>query len=867
MPYNKDFYGENGMRVFTGSNLSGYTRYVQGMRCANFNNANSPNETSGRLATAAAQGITEVGAMPDLSICTHGIAAVGQWNTLWDSGAFDYVGRPGDNMYKPDKGPTMPVSWIFHQLNDMSYSQGYCARRTSLENVFWGPDKVDPRDGLSAQMITEMDFKGIIAIPLIQVSSNTVQSERDAYGRYVLNNSWRPCYWLSLDEYVNGSYTGSDDQTYYWWDQYQMVHGVGYIVFRTNLADNDNQWTILDPYYDWIHNNVSAFPLEMGKWSCDASATQPSDGSIKTTGIDFCSPVVTANGITIRIKYDMDADRRSHSYSTSPIGGNIPMILGGTVNNSGMRQRSGSEGFFDGVSFVHGFSHLNTVMIASGVDNQFYIWDDRPTSKTEFVNAVHTMMSYLCIPFADDLDLIDTTRPKYIGILDDAGIATGRYEVIENIDDYVQLASDDFINDNTYDPTYDPTRDIDDPYVFPSNPSTGYAAFERVYALTRSDVDDLNEWLQDCTKYSLHPPEGTTDPEKLLEDYKNAAYGEAPINGIVSLMVFPTISLPLILGSTGRHWIHVGTLLTNDIMGMSIEGMHTVQGYKISSETGLFVFNRGTMSIPWPPYFNDFRDYAPYTSAELVVPFHGSVQLDPADWLGHTIDVAFIVDFRTGASTALICRDGVPILSLDGNLGIQIPLHATDAANAINTVISNAFQVRSAELQKQTAIADAITGTIAGATSSAAGVRKVAANLDANAASMGAGLIAAGTPLVSAATKGIQGIRSADLNLSKAKQEMNHIPVTRMSVGSASTTVSFGAERYLRLNIHRPKMAPGYNPEIYGHTVGFACNMFGNVSDFHGYTECGDIDCSGIAGATEEEKNMIHDAMVSGTYL
>lgn len=672
MAVNKQFYGENGMRVFTGSNLSNYTRYVQGMRCANFNDASSPNETSGRLTTAAAQGITEVGAMPDLSICTHGIAAGGQWNTLWDSGGFDNVGRPGDNMYKPNKGPTMPVSWLFHQLNDMSYSQGYCSRRITLDNVFWGPNKVEPRDGLSAQMITEMDFKGIIAIPIVQVSNNAVQSERDTYGRYVLDGSWKTSYWLSLDEYVNGSYTGGDSQTYYWWDQYPMVHGIGYIVYRTNLVDNNNQWTIISPTYDWVRNNVTAFPLEMGRWSCDASLTLPSDGSIKTTGIDFCSPVQAANGITVRIKYDLDAERRSQNYSFSPTGGNIPLILGGSVNNSGFRQRNGFGDFYEGVSFVRGFSHLNTIAIAN-TDNQFYIWDDKPTSKDDFVEAVHTMMSYLCIPFADDLDLIDTTRPKYIGILDDNNLATGRYEIIENLDDYVQLATDDFIDNTTYDPTYKP----DDPYADAAQSQIpldktdvwnwtantqlvgyAYARSANVYLCSPDMVGTIRYKISQLPSANS---ETSTFPYFNPEKWANIC-GTSIFDSVLSVKCIPIRGLD--------QWTAVGNEITSQTLIPDVAAINGISIFKPLLTTT--TLDMGSIDLKITQGWE-----LEYTNFEIFLPYAGSypIQIDSPS----ALHLYCNVDIITGDIQYYLVQDGNVIFSTGGNCGIDMPFNLAQA--------------------------------------------------------------------------------------------------------------------------------------------------------------------------------------------
>lgn len=886
-----------------GAPSSWYTisRTFNTLKIANFT-SNAASLNNARIAYAMQAGSIQAGTLLDSSVCTHSIPTTlsgHEWNTMFDVGGINVKGGPDNCIIAKHFGNSPGIMYRVNSRSSGSAATSL-AQYINSEQSFNSPiaNVFDNWDVYRFCPVTQIDFKRFVFAIVLQVCRD-FETAPDSEGikRRTDSTSVPESIMIDLQTWLSDM-KYSSTETFH--DHYPHICSVHLIPMYQMYGGDTPVW---NKFTVWVNDEhrLACIPNMNFDYTCSGWNQNTSRCTAANTGATVLSNAVNwmdnqpISGQSIR--YSLNATQtNTMNVGDSPC--TLFTIFGmnggnGTSSNIWSTCDINSNNNRYQVRTVRGFSHLDWAYVGSESNSSrqlFAWWKDQPEYptpadpanptpveqaailawKATIMGDIHKMVAYTGAVFQDSVGgLNENPEERYIGLIDENGMATGVVEVIteETFEDFPQTASDNFIDDTPYDPSYVPGGDDSDPYMFPTNPRTGFAAFERVYALTRSDVDDLNDWLYDCTKYSLHPPDGTTDPEKLLEEYKNAAYGESPVNGIVSLMVFPTISIPLLLSSSGRDWIHVGTLLSNDIMGMQIEGMRTVKGYKINDETGIFVFNNHTMSIDWQPYYNDFRDYAPYTTAELVVPFHGSVQLDPADWCGHNIDVAFIVDFRTGASTALICRDGIPILSLDGNLGIQVPLHATDAANAINTAINNAFQVRSAELQKQTAIADAITSTIAGATSSAAGVRKVAANLDANAASMGAGLIAAGTPLVSAATKGIQGIRSADMNLSKAKQEMNHIPVTRMSVGSASTSVSAGAERYLRLNIHRPKMAQGYNPEIYGHTVGFACNMFGNVSDFHGYTECGDIDCSGIPGATEEEKNMIHDAMVSGTYL
>lgn len=862
MPYNTDFYGENGYRLTTLS-----TANVD-IYCANFNG--NGNETAGQLKSAVLADKFAVGEDLDGSIQTHGIPPYGDWNTLNDYGGFGYLGIAGENLiHDIAPTPSAPILWCFHRRSNNVYAHGYCVRKVKLDDVLWGVDKTlgtnnnTNVDATSLVPIVQMNYKNFFTVPFVLCSNVAHSDTPDEYGRYSTPQSTiNTAYAYSLDTYLNN-----------YWDTYPVVHGIFYVTYLCRWVSEDPLTTNPLPTFSVdssiLNNGITPIVNKKFGFSTDTIGG-PTDGTIVATGSDFCSPWLPANGIILNF-----TRTNGQEYSLTPSSGNYMYVLGCNTNTSALRgidYGASAQYVHDGVTPAYGFSHLrmlksDTTAYSLPVTKPF--WYDKPDNKADFREAVHKMMSWLAIPWADEIGGVETGEtPIYIGTLDDNGIATGEYVTVTNPDEVPQMASDDFINDNHYDPGYDPTKDIDDPYEFPSAMRTGFGKFERAYLLNDHYVEELHDWLNDCTKYALHPPSGV-DPDEIIKEYNNAADGESPINAIVSLMVFPTISMEWLLPTgSNLNYLHLGTLMTNQVMGVDVEGAAKPMGYKVGESSGLIPFTGSSSSIMWQPYFNDFRDYAPYTTAELVVPYHGSVQLDPADWLGRLITIKYIVDVRTGVSTALICREGIPMITLNGQVGIPVPMHATDAATMINTHQQNAYSVRAAELQKTSAVANAIFGTAQGFISGASGVAKNTQGVKmTNNARLGAMAVGGVVGATQNAVNGIIGVKSADLNLNRAKSNLDHIPISRMTVGSASSTVSAGLERYPRLNIHRPKMAPGYSAEVYGHTVGFACNMYGEVGRFTGYTECGDVDCSGIVGATEEEKNMIHDALVSGTYL
>lgn len=116
---------------------------------------------------------------------------------------------------------------------------------------------------------------------------------------------------------------------------------------------------------------------------------------------------------------------------------------------------------------------------------------------------------------------------------------------------------------------------------------------------------------------------------------------------------------------------------------------------------------------------NTFLDYAPYSKFSIYLPYIGFKDVDPNDFVGHTIGVVYHGDCVTGGITAYITKDGSVMYQYSGCCALNVPLSADSWGETISGAISVATGI----------VAAAATGGAAGvAVAAAKGAASVAAN-------------------------------------------------------------------------------------------------------------------------------------------
>lgn len=314
--------------------------------------------------------------------------------------------------------------------------------------------------------------------------------------------------------------------------------------------------------------------------------------------------------------------------------------------------------------------------------------------------------------------------------------------------------------------------------------------FNRSYAITAASLrvlaDDL--WNADDDKFTE-----IVDGLKLM--------GENPMNGLIDCRLYP-FDLTQMVQTAGSQQIVIGRTTL------------TVSGVKLTNDINT-VIDLG--SCKFMAYNNSFLDYSPYTTARLVLPYCGTIPIDCAEFVGHTITAKMIVDIITGACCCCVFLDNVLTITAQGVCGVSIPMTGTDSASYASGVVSG--------------LANAVTGVI----------------------NAGVG-IATGNVLQAGA-----GVAEVLGGAAKATQT----PVQYAQSGTATPSCNNWLPQMAYFVVDSP--IPNV-PDDYGHCVGFACEIYDTLNNFSGFTVITNPDLAGF-NATETEKDMIRSLMQEGIYL
>lgn len=347
-----------------------------------------------------------------------------------------------------------------------------------------------------------------------------------------------------------------------------------------------------------------------------------------------------------------------------------------------------------------------------------------------------------------------------------------------------------------------------------------------LYCFTDTEFEYLMTWLN--TTYS------PTDETEFIQDFK----GENPGDYIVSVKYFP-FDLPY--SGDAPVSVHVGKLDTG-LMRVPLK----------KQIGGNSLYNLGSFLIEPPYVYNDFR--IQYCKMLLYIPWCGYTELDPVifakspDNTYHYLNVKLHVDYTTGSCMGLVYRDSQLIQTINGTCGIDIPLSAMNQGSYQNAI-----------KQAEIALSNAETSRIMsflGLAGSA--VTTIGSGLTGNLPGLALGI----TGMIGS----VGTIDNAYNKVESAQYTLDHTSVSVGQVSGASPLNNAYMDQTPILFIYRPAMLNGYNPSVYGHTVGYACSINGKLSDFSGLTVCNSWDLSGIE-CTAEEKAMISQYLSGGVIV
>lgn len=202
--------------------------------------------------------------------------------------------------------------------------------------------------------------------------------------------------------------------------------------------------------------------------------------------------------------------------------------------------------------------------------------------------------------------------------------------------------------------------------------------------------------------------------------------------------------------------------------------------------------------------YNNFLDYAPYTNVIIYLPYVGFKELDTNLVMNKTLSISYTVDVITGGCLCQIQSDGVRLYEFNGNLGIDIPITASNRAQVEAGYISSGIGIASS----------AVSGNIVGAVTSL--------------------------------------INSAEAQYHYASTSSPN----PMCVASTNRTCYIIIDR------------PTYQTlKSFNHTRGKKCYLTKTINSLKGYTICDEhIDLSGIR-ATESEKEELVRLLSGGFFV
>lgn len=146
-----------------------------------------------------------------------------------------------------------------------------------------------------------------------------------------------------------------------------------------------------------------------------------------------------------------------------------------------------------------------------------------------------------------------------------------------------------------------------------------------------------------------------------------------PIENIISCK-----SIPLSLNGTTQKII-LGNVDTG------------VNGDKVSNN-----FTKQNIgSIPITEKYHNFLDYAPYTNVIIYLPYVGFKELDTNLVMGKTLSISYTVDIITGGCLCQIKSNNVKLYEFNGNMGIDIPITASNRAQVEAGYISSGIGIAS----------------------------------------------------------------------------------------------------------------------------------------------------------------------------
>ena len=443
-------------------------------------------------------------------------------------------------------------------------------------------------------------------------------------------------------------------------------------------------------------------------------------------------------------------------------------------------------------------------------------------------NAILHEVAYIGLPFTYSTAYVgeDIGHSEiYLPVFDEHMITTG--EFISGSDSLALSNAtwgDVFGADMPeYDPDYEPDEPIPvDDYGDTNNLGSVRATFPNGFKVYLMSANTYYQFVQSVNSYY-----NDKSPDDWTIDFQGVNPSDYILNCYNTKLALPH-------SATGEP-IKIGNITLN------------VSAYTLSqTDVSWCTFDYGTRLIE--PRYNDFRDYAPYTSAELYLPLAGTINLDINYCMGHNITVKYYYDVLTMSCVAAVYRDNMLYKCSDCKIGAEIPLLSSNMGSYQNQI----EQLSVARQRNNIAIATSSAAAIAGTTAA----------------------IATGSPMaIIGAAGGFSKLAGNIIESNNLDYQFDHIAPSVSTTGASDPQNNLCVGQLKpKLIIKRPVMLSGHNDTIYSKTVGNACCINDYIGSRTGLVVCSNINANDIVNAygespTADEINSIKQAFSNGVYV
>lgn len=334
-------------------------------------------------------------------------------------------------------------------------------------------------------------------------------------------------------------------------------------------------------------------------------------------------------------------------------------------------------------------------------------------------------------------------------------------------------------------PPAPPTDDTSDP-INPNDIVVPTANMVKYYVLNSSDLQSIGAylWNSDDSIY-----------ESIIKDLE--LMGSNPLDAIISVKAYPLDITKFNTLSPATFNIEIGKAAMGGIK------THTIIQTKPLIDVCSFTIERN---------YNDFMDFAPYTTYGVYLPYVGIIPLDTQGIYGKTIKVQLAIDIITGGGEYIISIGDAPIRYEPCQIAVDISLSAIDNRERVNNVIS------------------ALSGTAT--------------------ATLGVSLLGGNPLAIASATVG--GIANTAVSDALSNNIKNS--------GQGGSILNFiNPQQVYLIKSH----VPYQEPSNYNIQYGYCCNRYGAISKIQGkvWVENPNLD---IVPCTEGERNELKELLENG---